>query len=573
MLPTLCSDHGVAGLGAGMSGAGCVRVEVPRVLGVLLLVGLLAACGGGGGGSSTPLTNPAPPGVNPPPPVGSDGSLSPGAVPDEPQWVAGQFLPASSFAAQCESPRSGFDAEGQPFPDQPGTLLHEKHWLRSFSHELYLWFDEIPDQDPAPFTSAEAYFEELRTPEVLPSGRPKDNFHFFMPTDEWQQQSQSGVSAGYGARWVLFQTATAIDVLVAFNEPGTPASDNGLVRGTRVIEVDGVDVVNASTQADIDVINAAIFSPTPGSSHTFTFELPDGAESIVTMTADNFASAPVQNVTRFASSVGEVGYLTFNDHIGPSEQQLIEAIASLRDQGISELVLDLRYNGGGFLTIASQLAYMIAGSEATAGRTFETLRFNSQHPIRNPVTGELLEPIPFRATTAGFSALPSGQPLPQLGLARLVVLTGANTCSASETIINALRGIDLEVIQIGARTCGKPFGTYPTDNCGTTWFTTMFQGVNDKDFGDYPDGFSPEGSSGIQGVTLPGCPVADDFSKPLGDPEEARLAAGLAYLETGSCPSQPVGIASGLPRLGADIEQAEGEMVVPEWRRNRIMLP
>lgn len=556
-----------------MSGTGYFCVEVPRTLGLLLFVGLLAACGGGGGGSSTQLTNPAPSGFDPSPPVGSDGLLNPGAGPDEPQWVVGQFQPASTFAAQCQSPRSGFDAEGQPFPDQPGSLLHEKHWLRSFSHELYLWFDEIPDQDPAPFSSAETYFEELKTPQLLPTGQPKDNFHFFIPTDEWQQQSQSGVSAGYGARWVILAASPPRDVVVAFNEPGTPASDNGLVRGTRVIEVDGVDVVNASTQADIDAINAAVFSPTPGSSHTFTVALPDASERIVTMTAGNFASASVQNVTRFPSSAGEVGYLTFNDHIGPSEQQLIDAITTLRDQGISELLLDLRYNGGGFLTIASQLAYMIAGSQATAGRAFETMRFNSQHPIRNPVTGELLEPIPFRSTTAGFSASPSGQPLPQLGLTRLVVLTGANTCSASETIINSLRGIDLEVIQVGARTCGKPFGTYPSDNCGTTWFTTMFQGVNEKGFGDYPDGFSPQGSSGIQGVTLPGCPVADDFSRALGDPQEARLAAALGYLETGSCPSLPAGVGSGRPRLGAETEDGEGEMVVPEWRRNRILLP
>lgn len=538
---------------------------------MLLLAGLLAGCGGGGGGNTS--LAPSPSQSNPPLAVGSGGTGGAGGGTTEQQWVAGQFQPASTFAAQCESPRSGFDANGQRFPDQSGSVLREQHWLRAFSHELYLWSDEIPDQDPALFSSTDAYFEELKTPELLPTGRAKDNFHFSVATDEWQQQSQSGVTAGYGARWVILASSPPRNVVVAFNEPNTPASNNGLVRGTRVLEVDGVDVVNAPSQADVAVINEAIFGPTPGASHTFTVALPDSTQRIVTMTAGNFASAPVQNLGLIGTAVGEVGYLTFNDHIGPAEQQLIDAITTLRDAGVSELVLDLRYNGGGFLTIASQLAFMIAGSQATAGRAFETMRFNAKHPTRNPVTGELLEPIPFRSTTAGFSASPSGQPLPQLGLSRLVVLTGGNTCSASEAIVNALRGIDLEVIQIGARTCGKPYGTYPTDNCGSTWFTIMFQGVNDKGFGDYPDGFSPEGSSGINGVTLPGCPVGDDFSRPLGDPQEARLATALSYLETGGCPSAAAGVGPGRARLGTEAEDGEGEMVVPEWLRNRILLP
>jgi len=539
---------------------------------LLLSTLLLTACGGGGGGSSAAphASSPGSPHVG----VGGSGGGSGGdTAPTQPQWTEGEFEPASTFAAQCETPRSGFNADGRRFPDQPGSLLHEKHWLRSFSHELYLWFDEIIDQDPALFESTLDYFDVLKTQELLPTGRPKDNFHFAIPTAEWEQQSQSGVTAGYGARWVVLAATVPRDVVVAFSEPNTPASDSGLVRGTRVLEVDGIDVVNAPSQADLAVINEAIFRPAPGSSHTFTLALPDDSQAIVTMTAGNFASSPVQNVRFLTSAVGKVGYLTFNDHIGPAERQLVDAIRDLRDEGVDELILDLRYNGGGFLTIASQLAYMIAGSQATEGRAFETLRFNSKHPTRNPVTGERLDPVPFRSTTAGFSASPSGQPLPELGLSRLVVLTGSNTCSASETIINSLRGIDLEVIQIGARTCGKPYGTYPTGNCGTTWFTTMFQGVNDAGFGDYPDGFSPSGSTGIVGVTLPGCAVGDDFSQPLGDEQEARLAAGLAFLESGSCPIAPAAAASGRARLGSGELSGEGEMPGPEWLRNRILLP
>jgi hypothetical protein len=96
---------------------------------------------------------------------------------------------------------------------------------------------------------------------------------------------------------------------------------------------------------------------------------------------------------------GDVGYMVFNDHIATAEQALIDAVNQLNayngGQGIDDLVLDIRYNGGGYLAIASQFAYMIAGPAATAGRTFELLQFNDQHPITNPITGAAISPTPF----------------------------------------------------------------------------------------------------------------------------------------------------------------------------------
>ncbi len=97
------------------------------------------------------------------------------------------------------------------------------------------------------------------------------------------------------------------------------------------------------------------------------------------------------------------------------------------------------------------------------------------------------------------------------------MLTTDDTCSASEAFMNGLRGIDVEVIQIGGKTCGKPYGFYPQDNCGTTYFSIQFSGINFKGFGDYADGFNPTNSP-VFAADVKGCPVADDFSKVLGDP-------------------------------------------------------
>ena len=81
----------------------------------------------------------------------------------------------------------------------------------------------------------------------------------------------------------------------------------------------------------------------------------------------------------------------------------------------------------------------------------------------------------------------------------MYIITGPGTCSASESIINSLRGVNVNVYLIGSTTCGKPYGFYPTDNCGTTYFSIQFRGENAANFGDYTDGFSPANTQGVRG--------------------------------------------------------------------------
>jgi hypothetical protein len=168
-----------------------------------------------------------------------------------------------------------------------------------------------------------------------------------------------------------------------------------------------------------------------------------------------------------------------------------------------------------------------------------------------------------------------GASLPVLDLPtrRVYVLTGPGTCSASESIMNGLRGVDVEVIQIGSTTCGKPYGFYPTDNCGTTYFTIQFRGINAKNFGDFTDGFSPENTdpAGIVGTVVPGCSVGDDFSSQLGDPLEARFAAAIQYRDSGSCPDVTGAAAPGMSKLGAPAPVSDGVVVKNPFLTNRIL--
>jgi C-terminal processing protease CtpA/Prc len=516
----------------------------------------LTGCPGGGGGSAAAPTD-SPPATDPPP-VGFQPNV---------------FEPSSNFKSLCAAPRTGIDpSTGAPFADRPGTFIDENNWLRSWSNELYLWYDEITDVDPASLPTHD-YFAVMKTFAITPSGAPKDRFHSSLPTDEWLAQSQSGVSIGYGSTFATLSAVPPRQVVVAYTEPNSPATTGpaNLVRGTLVLSVDGVDVANG---ANVDAINAGLFPSDIGESHTFLVQDPGAATTrTVTLVSAAITSDPVQNVGVVATATGSVGYMLFNDHIATSEQELIDAVNQLRGASIVDLVLDLRYNGGGLLAIASELAYMIAGPAAAAGKTFFEYRYNNKHPVIDPFTGQAIEPFPFLNTALGFSAIP-GLPLPSLNLSRVFVLTGPDTCSASESIINSLRGIDIEVIQIGSTTCGKPYGFLPTDNCGTTYFSIQFKEVNAKGFGDYPDGFSPINVTQTEGVPVPGCSVRDDFTHALGDPSEARLAAALAYrVNPAFCPAP-----SGLDRQRSiaalsppSLSAVDGEVPKSVWLTNRIM--
>jgi C-terminal processing protease CtpA/Prc len=450
-------------------------------------------------------------------------------------------------------PRTGTDPfnNNMPYPDKAGTLLDEKNWLRSWSNDLYLWYNEITDQNPANFATPTAYFDVLKTMATTTSGAPKDKFHFTYKTSDWKALSQTGVQAGYGAQWALLAVTPPRRAVVAFTEPGSPATTApaNLARGAEVLQVDGVDLVNDNTQAGVDILNAGLFPAAPDQTHTFLIrDLGAAGTRSVTLKSANITSHPVQNVTTIPTAAGTAGYMLFNDHLATSELALVNAFTTLQAAGVNDLVLDIRYNGGGYLDIASEVAYMIAGPGPTAGMTFELTQFNSKHPTVDPVTMQAIAPTPFESTAQGFSAT-AGQALPHLDLLRVFVLTSGDTCSASESIINGLRGVGITVVQIGSTTCGKPYGFYPQDNCGTTYFSIEFRGVNAMNFGDYTDGFSPQNAPLPTNATLPGCSVADDFAHALGDPAEGRLAAALNYIATpGACPAA-TGLAKSLVAL------------------------
>ncbi len=523
----------------------------------LLIAAALSGCGGGGDATPAPPTGNAP---------------TPPATPSGPTWTAGVYPAASTYVAQCAAPRTGTDPlTGRAWPDRAGSALLERFWLRSWTNDLYLWYSEVLDRDPALTADTLAYFDLLKTTATTASGRAKDRFHFTYDTNTWRQLSLSGNVSGYGISWAFVKNTPPRRLVVTFVEPASPAATAGVARGMEVQTIDGVDLINDNTSTGIATLNAGLAPSANGQTHQFILRDRVGVSRSYSLASATVTVKPVPTVRVLA---GGVGYLLFNDHIATAEKQLVDGIVTLRDAGVTDLVLDLRYNGGGYLDIASELAYMIGGTRV-AGKVFERVQFNSRYPSTNPVIGGPLDPAPFYSTTQGFS-IASGQALPTLNLTRVLVLTSADTCSASESVINGLIGAGVQVVQVGANTCGKPYGFYATDNCGTTYFSIQFRGVNAAGFGDYADGFSANRSTGDARANLPGCAVADDWSHDLGDTAEGQLAAALSWRQNGACTStiSGAGAPTGPRAAGADTSTADGlPLEVPrrDWRDNRIL--
>ncbi len=160
---------------------------------VLLALAAASGCGGGGGDDSS-----APPG-----PAASG-------------WVAGSFSPAAGFAGRCVNPRSGLDSStGLPYIDIQGTPLDQNNWLRSWSNDFYLWYNEIVDRDPGLYATPQ-YFDLLKTTATTSSGAAKDRFYFTYSTAEWRALIQSGEQVGYGAAWSVVQSSPPRRIVVAY---------------------------------------------------------------------------------------------------------------------------------------------------------------------------------------------------------------------------------------------------------------------------------------------------------------------------------------------------------------------
>ncbi len=446
-------------------------------MGVAILA-LLSACGGGGGGGST-------------------------------NQVSTNLAPAAQLANTCVSP-------AQNTGEKLGTASDEKTWVRSFVDEDYLWYQDIPSLDASQYTSAAAYFDVLKTPAKNSAGGDLDRFHWSETKEEYDQYT-NGISVDYGISWSRVANSPPRSYVVYDVEPQSPAGKAGVRRGDKLMKVDGIDFMNG---ADVTGLNNGVFPKDQG---PHTFELQRGTSTLVfTLQAGQYATTPVRDAKVINDNGTKVAYLYFDSFIAKSEDALITAFNDFKTQDAKELIIDMRYNGGGLLFISSQLAYMIAGDSASSGKTFYKFVYNDKRSGEN----QAFDFIPYALTTS--YRYDYSRPLPSLNLKRVTLLVDYRTASASEAVINSLRGIDVSVNLIGSTTYGKPYGFTPQYNCGRYYYAVEFKGENHKGFSAFDTGFAPN------------CSVRDDLNFQLGDLAEPRLAEALQYMKSGICTTAPV---------------------------------
>ena len=374
--------------------------------------------------------------------------------------------------------------------------------LAEYFDDWYLWTSTSPK--PAangPHTVA-AYFNALLYPGNASAGVPADRWSYYQTTEDFTRFFGEGRTVGFGVAVAGLEVQGRPDqpLYVRYVDPRSPAAAAGVVRGDRVLSLNGRPVA--------ELIAAADFSPLTATDtgQTLKIELAGaGGARTLTLQSASYDLVPVPTQQVLTSPGGRrVGYVMVKDMVTQAVSPATEAFAAFRSAGVTDVVVDLRYNGGGYVSVGRDIASLVGGTRS-AGRTYASLIYNSKRAGENNYSYTF------------------GDPAQALSLQRVYILAGERTCSASEQLANGLRPF-VNVVLVGDTTCGKPVGFVPHDDfCGTTYNVVNFESVNANGEGRYFDGLRPT------------CAVAEDWSKPLGSPVEPLLATALRHADGGSC--------------------------------------
>ncbi|HLA76749.1 MAG TPA: S41 family peptidase [Vicinamibacteria bacterium] len=381
-------------------------------------------------------------------------------------------------------------------------------FVRDTMKDIYLWYRELPDLDPAAYDSPEAYLEAMRY--------QRYDTHFSFITGKEEDKAYYSDSQFVGMGIGTSQTSSS-ELRISQVFPDSPASEAGLSRGDYVLTINGKAVADLIRTGEIG--NA--FGPSEvGVAVDLVWRDMDGRQKSATL-KKRLVTIPTVSMTKvYDLGNRRVGYIFFRNFVKPSVDALDRAFGELGDQGVSELVLDLRYNGGGMTSVALHLGGLIGGVR-TKGEVFTKFSHNDKNKSKD--------------TTDRFE-----DPAKALDLSRLTVITTDGSASASEAVINGLEPF-IPVTVVGDTTYGKPVGQYGYNFCDKVLYPVSFKVVNARDQGDYFDGIPVD------------CPAVDDLDHQLGDPAEASLAEALSFVGSGSCSGRRAAAASALSRRHAEI--------------------
>lgn len=374
----------------------------------------------------------------------------------------------------------------------------------SYSRDIYLWNTHIPDtfktQDCA---DPNAIMEGIRRYSIEPGFTdPVDRYSFAAKQSDWDNIS-SGIAQDFGLNVFFRQDG---DLRVRFVEPLSAAGKAGIHRGWRLTKINGsTDITIANAKYIIDNIYNS-------SSGTVTFLKPDGNSVDISLTAGTYNETPVFLDSVYNVGVKKVGYLVFTSFLGDTTavmNRLQQVFSRFVSNNVTDVVVDIRYNGGGYVTMSQRLADYLVNSSAN-GKAMMTEKFNDNHSKMNETTN--------------FAKLGS------LNVNNIYFIVSGNTASASELLINNLKPY-MNVKLVGAATYGKPVGFFPIPVGDWYIFPVSFRSTNSSGEGNYFSGIAVDKE------------VDDGLDKDFGDVSELRLASVLKYVNTGSFGYVPRGTA------------------------------
>ncbi|AZQ61764.1 hypothetical protein EI427_05800 [Flammeovirga pectinis] len=387
----------------------------------------------------------------------------------------------------------------------PSTASN-KEYLANLMDQWYLWYDQVPNVNPDDYSSQNEMLIAMRY--------EKDKWSYIEDKAAYDAYYNSGLvtDGDQGAHGIYLKYITEDELYIRYSYPGSSAANAGLSRGTKINQINGVNVSSLTS----DEINASLGENVIGIENTFGITIParmtfeNGVEVLSQPAKDTTIviakEAVVINPILHSEIITtpnnvKVGHVVFKSFIEPAVEPLNKLFTEFKTNGVTEVVLDMRYNGGGRVSIASQLASILAPTSAK-GKDLFRYRHNDRQVDQNE--DEIVEIADNN-----------------LNLDRLFILASEGTASSSELMINGLKPF-MDVQVIGQNTYGKPVGSYGFENNGFIYSVISLKILNANDEGEYFDGL-PTNQEAV-----------DDVFFHWGDIREPMLHQALYMIMNGS---------------------------------------
>ncbi|MCJ2186639.1 S41 family peptidase [Novosphingobium beihaiensis] len=394
------------------------------------------------------------------------------------------------------------------------SLSSRQQWTLAQLQEWYLFPDLLDSSvDPASYSTVSDYIDALVAPARAQS---KDRYFTYLTSiSEEDAYYEKGETAGLGVQLGFDYNSNRLFVVEAYE--GAPGLAAGMDRGTEIIAI-GTSasnlqsvqslVQNGGTQAVSDAMGPS----TVGTTRVFQIRQPDSSVSTVSVSKQDYALDPVSS--RYGAKVIEdngrkVGYIALRTFVDTAEPALRSAFADFKSQGITEVIVDLRYNGGGLLQVSQLFSDLLNAQRTGQVQSYTTFRDSKSDENE----------------TNYFSSQPEA-----IAATRIAFIGTGSTASASELLINAEKPyLGSNAALIGSNTYGKPVGQVGLDNapCDDRLRAIALKVENANHEGDY--------YTGLASVLPQTCQATDDISYQLGNPQEPSIKAALNFLDGRSC--------------------------------------